>query len=345
MGNFFIEYRDPLFGLLILFSIIFVIAFANYWWSIFKAQNQLVSIEKFIKKFEITREEDAYKQILNSFKLSADNLSLLANSYVKNGDFETGIEIYLIALKQAKGRVEKKQILMGLGKAYFKAGFLQRALDVFLQNLKLDPRNVIALKYLVVCYESLKSYELSLEALDALEELGTDVKEERAYMRAKAILEDNKLHVEKKIKKLQELKENFALINRFIIELKKSSNILSVDDFKVKNPFDVLDLAWVESEKKMDFSSFEEGIFKEIARARGQVESVGDMDTFELEVLQRLKSIGYEKADLSFQFTCKQCKQDFPMFFYRCPNCHSLSSVSIEPILARKNHETYISFQ
>ncbi len=334
-----------MFGLIILFFIIFIIAFANYWWSVFKARDQLLSIEKFIKRFEIAREQNAYKEILNSFKLSTDSLSLLANSYVKSGDFETAIEIYLIALKQAKGRFEKKQILVDLGKAYFKAGFLQRSAEVFLESLRLAPRNEIALKYLVVCHESLKSYDLSLEALDALEELGTDVKEERAYMRAKSILENDSLEVDKKIKKLQELRKDFELISRFIIELKNIHHLLSHEDFRVKNPYDVLDLAWILSEDGIDFSGFKDGVYKEIAKVRGQIESSENIDTFELEVLDKLKSIDYQKADLSFQFTCKNCKRDFPMFFYRCPNCHTLSSVSIEPVLARKDYETYISFQ
>ncbi len=59
MDIFFVEYRDPLFGIIILFGAIFVIAFANYSWGIFKAKGEEHSIEKFIKKFEVASDQDA----------------------------------------------------------------------------------------------------------------------------------------------------------------------------------------------------------------------------------------------------------------------------------------------
>lgn len=345
MDNFFIEYRDPIFGLIILFSIVFIIAFTNYWWSIFKAKDQQHSIEKFIKRFEVAREKDAYKELLNSFKLSTDSLGLLAKSYVKSGDFETAIEIYLIALKQVKSRVEKKQILSELGKAYFKAGFLQRSSEVFLQSLKLAPRDKVSLKYLAVCHEALKSYDLSEDALNSLEELGSDVKAERAFLKANFIVEKVDLDLSQKLKELKELREDFPLANRFIIDLKKSKGVLEVDDFKIQNPKDVIDIAWFVSDEGLDLSLLDDKIYKSIAKVRRQLNEDIDIEIFELEVLDRLKEVKYHKADLSFEYTCEKCKQSFPMFFYRCPNCHSLSSMIIEPILVHKNYETYISFQ
>lgn len=345
MDNFFIEYRDPIFGIIILFFIIFIIAFANYWWSIFKAKDQQHSIEKFIRRFEVAREKDAYKELLDSFKLSTDSLGLLAKSYVKSGDFETAIEIYLIALKQTKGRVEKKYILSELGKAYFKAGFLQRSSEVFLESLKLAPRDAVSLKYLAVCHEVLKSYDLSRDALDSLEELGSDVKSERAFLKANSIVERDSLDVNQKVRKLKELRDDFPLSNRFIVELKKSEGVLEVDDFRIQNPKDVIDIAWFMSQEGLDFSTLEDGVYRSIAKARGQIHEAVDMDIFEFEVMEKLGVAKYDKADLSFEYTCGKCKQSFPMFFYRCPKCHALSSGIIEPVLVQKNYETYISFQ
>lgn len=339
------EYRDPMFGVIILFFIIFIIAFANYWWSVFKAKDQQQSIEKFVKRFELAREKDAYKELLDSFKLSTNSLCLLAKSYVKSGDFETAIEIYLIALKQTKGRVDKKYVFSELGKAYFKAGFLQRSSEVFLESLKLSPRDEVSLRYLAVCHEALKSYDLSQDALNSLEELGSDVKEERAFLKAKAIRENENLEVLQKLKELEELKDDFPLANRFIIDIKKSNGLLQAEDFKIKNPKDVMDIAWLMSSEGIDFSTLDDDIYRSIAKVRRQTEESINIGIFELEILDRLNGAKYDKADLSFEFTCKKCKQSFPMFFYRCPKCHALSSAVIEPILVEKSYETYISFQ
>ncbi|MCD8543520.1 MAG: hypothetical protein LRY52_01260 [Sulfurospirillum cavolei] len=40
MDNFFIAYRDPLFGVIILCAIVFVISFANYWWGVLKQRRE-----------------------------------------------------------------------------------------------------------------------------------------------------------------------------------------------------------------------------------------------------------------------------------------------------------------
>jgi len=57
VDNFFIAYRDPFFGIIILCAIVFVISFANYWWGVFKNKDEKQSIEKFVKKFEIVTDE------------------------------------------------------------------------------------------------------------------------------------------------------------------------------------------------------------------------------------------------------------------------------------------------
>ncbi len=339
------EYRDPLFGIIILFCIVFVIAFANYWWGVFRARGEEQSIEKFIKKFEVSGKADAYKELLNSFKLSTESLSLLAHTYVKSGDFEMAIGIYLIALKQVKGRLKKRYILLELAKAYFKAGFLQRSAEVFLESLRSNPRDKIALKYLTVCYEKLKTYDLALDALDALEELEVDVKMEKAFIRAKIILEDEKLKKEKKVVELKKLRDDFELIDRMIIEYKYSFGLLKASDLQIENSENIFDFVWFLDEEEVDISGVDDDLIKNIAHLKGQGEDGDFSGIFELEILNILKSQNYDKASLSFSFTCKDCKQSFPMFFYRCPNCHVLSSVKIEPVLINKNNETYIPFQ
>ncbi len=342
MDIFYIEYRDPLFSILILFGIIFVIAFANYFWGIFKSKEEKQSIERFIKRFDITDEQDAYKELLNSFKLSNQSLGLLANSYVKSGDIETGIEIYLIALHQAKNRSEKQYILSNLGKAYFKAGFLQRSSEVFLQSLKYNPRDKESLKLLIVCYESLKTYDLALQALESLEELEVDISKPKAYLKALLILGDNKLTDEKKVSQLKELRDDFFYVDRMIIELKAQKDTLTTKDLDIKEPKLIFDLLW-----ELEEISFEElsgVLFQSISAIRGVDGAEENSRIFELEVLNALEKSGYKKASLSFEYACEKCKNSFPMFFYRCPSCHHIGTANIEPNITSKANETYLSF-
>ncbi|EOI7758074.1 hypothetical protein ACMWJO_001663, partial [Campylobacter jejuni] len=53
MDFFFVEYRDPLVGLIILTILVFVVAVANYIWKIFANKDEEQKLEKFIKKFEM----------------------------------------------------------------------------------------------------------------------------------------------------------------------------------------------------------------------------------------------------------------------------------------------------
>lgn len=345
LDNFYIEYRDPLFSIIILFSIIFIIAFVNYFWSIFKSNEEKQSIERFIKRFEVAKEKDAYKELLDSFKLSTESLALLAHSYVKSGDFESAIGIYLIALKQVKGKTKKQYILSELGKAYFKAGFLQRSAEVFLESLRLYPRNKDALKYLTVCYESLKTYDLALEALNALEELEVNVTKEKAYLKALLTIENKKLTDNEKIQDLKTLREDFPQVDRIIIEYKHAKAILENEDLDIQNPQMIFDLIWFFEDDEIDYEKLTHPFYQSIGAVKGVEGLMERSRIFELEILDNLRQNKYNKASLNFEFTCKQCKNTFPVFFYRCPNCHELSSVDIQPILINKNYETYLPFQ
>ncbi len=342
MDIFYIEYRDPLFSVLILFGIIFAISFANYFWGIFKSNEEKQSIERFIKRFEIKKQKDAYKEILSSFKLSNQSLDILANSYVKSGDFEIAIEIYLIALNQAKNRDEKQLVLANLGKAYFKAGFLQRSSEVFLESLRYNPRDKTSLKFLTVCYESLKTYDLALEALDSLEELGIDVSKQKAYLKALLTLSDNKLTDDKKITILKSLKQDFIYVDRMLVEFKKSKQILQTKDLDIQNPKLLFDLVWYLNEPILD--GLQNSLYKSINAIKNDI-GVEQSNIFELEVLYNLKQNGYKKAGLSFEYICTKCKASFPIFFYRCPSCHEICTANIQAILTKKNNETYLSFQ
>ncbi|EAL4098630.1 hypothetical protein K5I93_001810, partial [Campylobacter jejuni] len=156
MDFFFVEYRDPLVGLIILTILVFVVAVANYIWKIFASKDEEQKLEKFIKKFEM---DNAHKELLRNSSLSFGNLSFLAEIFTKSGEFEKATQIYLIALEKCKDKQEREFIFLSLAKVYFKAGFLERAKEVLLQALKLRPRNIQALKLLKIVYLKLRSYK------------------------------------------------------------------------------------------------------------------------------------------------------------------------------------------
>ncbi|MDR2341964.1 MAG: tetratricopeptide repeat protein [Campylobacteraceae bacterium] len=339
MDTLFLEYRDPIFGVIIFFAIVFVIAFVNYWWGIFKGKEERYSIEQFIKRFEVMANANEYKKLFDEFSISSESLGLLAHSYSKSGEYEKSIGIYLIALKRVKNKEEKQYFLFELGKIYFKAGFLRRGADIFLELLKLYPRHKEALKILMVIYEQLKEYDKALEVMDSLEELDVEVKSEKNFVKALQVLNDVLKTNQKKYEILSELTKKEPLIGRILFEFAKKELLdFDVDLVKAEN---ILDLLWESDILLLKNSS--QPLIRAIVAAKTGSEMPQDM-SFELEVLAILKKQNYTKATVGFEYTCTQCKNTFPVYFYRCPSCYTLKSPRISLLLIKNEHEEYYTF-
>jgi lipopolysaccharide biosynthesis regulator YciM len=339
LDTLFLGYRDPIFGIIIFFAIIFIIAFLNYWWSVFKSKEERYGIEQFIKRFEVMADADEYKKLLDEFSISSESLGLLARSYSKSGEYEKSIGIYLIALKRVKNREEKRYFLFELGKIYFKAGFLRRGADIFLELLKLYPRHEEALKILMVIYEQLKEYARALEVMDSLEELGVDVKNEKNFVKALQILNDAFMTNKNKYETLLLLAKKEPLIGRMLFEFaRKEALDFDLDMIKAES---ILDLLWESDTSLLKNSS------QELAKAVLAAKNGGEAPLnapFELEVLAALKSVNYTKAAVGFEYTCTCCKGTFPVHFYRCPSCYTLKTPHISLVLIKNEHEEYYSF-
>jgi tetratricopeptide (TPR) repeat protein len=339
LDTLFLEYRDPVFGVIIFFAIVFIIAFLNYWWGVFKSKEERYSIEQFIKRFEVMADDSEYKKLLDEFSISSESLGLLAHSYSKSGEYEKTIGIYLIALKRVKNKEEKQYFLFELGKTYFKAGFLRRSADVFAELLRIYPRHEEALKLLTVIYEQLKEYQRALEVLDSLEELDVEVESEKIFIKALQTLNDNTKTDRQKCDTLLSFVKKEPIIGRLLFEFaKKKSFKIDIDAI---NSNSILDLLW-ESETEVLRGSKDPLILAVLA-AKGEGES-GEKPLFELEVLTYLKKAGYTKAALSFEYTCSNCKGTFPVHFYRCPSCYTLKSPYVSPSLIKSEYEKYYSF-
>ena len=184
MDFFFVEYRDPMFGLLVLVALVLVVAVLHYAWRKLSSKSQKMGLEGFIKKFDIA---DEHKDLLRASSLSLENLHFLAGIFTKSGEFEKAIQIYLIALEKIKDKGEQEAIFYDLAEVYFRAGFLQRSVEVLLNALNLRPRNEKALKLLKIVYLRLKRYDEVLQSLDALFELGCEVSKEREFINVIAL--------------------------------------------------------------------------------------------------------------------------------------------------------------
>lgn len=335
MDFFFIEYRDPIFGLIVLFSVLLLVAIFSYFWGVFSLKDQKNSIDKFVNKFQSQSNLDQkYQDMLIRLDIDSGSLNALAGIFARSGEFNKAIAIYLIALQKAITKSQKELIFLNLGKAYLKAGFMQRSIEVFLEAIKISPKNIDALSHLGLGFEKLRLHDKSLEVLDALQEQGVDVAQEIAYTKALK-LKNSQMEFEQKVAKMAKFANDFKLVSRMILELfiinGKDVNLINIKP----------DLAHC-----LDILYLNDGVldgdeYKELYSAKGL--NNAQITDFNLNLLKVAKDNNLN-ATLSFNYICKECKGSYPLFFYRCNHCARLGSCAIIPNVIKENDENSISF-
>jgi len=93
MNPFFIEFRDPLFGLIVFFALIFIITFFSYWWGRYKNKEDIKNLDIFLKQFRSPPSHNELKVLICKNEFSKNAWLLLADAYSKNGAYEKSIEI------------------------------------------------------------------------------------------------------------------------------------------------------------------------------------------------------------------------------------------------------------
>lgn len=309
MDFFFVEYRDPVVGLIFLTLLILVVALAHYAWRFFADKDEEQKLEKFIKKFEL---ENAHKELLRSENLSFSNLSFLAEIFTKSGEFEKASAIYLISLEKTKDKDEQEEAFLALARVYFKAGFLEKCTEVLLNALKIRPRNKEALKLLKISYLKLKKYQENLELLECLFELGEDIKEEAEFIKALAL--ENKENAKEQIIKL----DDSPALKRYMFEkygIFKEQELTQICDilYKSKEPINTDDEEYYEYFYMLGLVGKKEGfVFKN--------------SYFKMYHILRQNHF---KARLEFSYMCLECKSIMPLFFYHCPVCYEFNRCKI----------------
>jgi pentatricopeptide repeat protein len=340
MNTFFIEFRDPLFGIIIFFVLIFVIAFFSYWLARFKAKEDHRHLDRFLRQFRSLPSKSELKVLITKGELSEKSWLLLAHSYFKNGDYEKSIEIYNELLKVGD-KENYRDTLFLLGRTYFKAGFLERAKEIFLKILQNNPRTPQALHYLLLVYEHMREYALALEVLEPLDELHKDIKRDSSYLRLLALLNDSEISSNEKVDKIIDTYKKDRQLTYMVFEY-----LFRVNPKKAWENFDsskseiLTDILWQVDKKDLNLDIItQNGYLRELYTARGDVKLAENSSVFELDVLINLKK--NTNATLSFEYICDNCKIVYPFAFNRCGSCHSIDTSRIEMSLSKDYHRDF----
>lgn len=307
MDFFFVEYRDPITGLIVLVALVFIVALSHYVWRIFANKDERQKLEEFVKKFEIA---SVHEELLRGSNFNLSSLLFLALVFTKSGEFEKAAQIYLIALEKTKDKNEQEEIFLELSKLYFKAGFLEKSKNVLLQALQIRPRNKEALKLLKTIYIKLKLYDDALQALLCLFELGEDTKEEENFIKILLMKEKNAdLNFAK-------IKDKGKMLKRFVYQ-----NFKHYEKQELEN---IIDLLYFNKDLIED-KNFDEFFYAISLKEAPQNFSFTNSNFKMLYILTRANF----KARLDFSYFCSSCKTQLPLFFYHCPFCYEFGTCAI----------------
>ena len=339
MNTFFIEFRDPLFSIIVFFAVIFMITFFSYWWNRYKHKEDSKYLDRFLQQFNALPSKEELSLLISGGELSEKSWLLLANSYSKNGDYEKSLEIYNEMLKV--GSSNTKETMFLLGKTYFKAGFLERSKQIFLEILKANPRTPQALHYLLLVYEYMRDYKSALEVLEPLDELGEDVKKERVYLETLSLLSQNELSTEEKTQRLvasyKESHELTYLIFEYVFRVNPS---LAWENFDNSKSELLCDIFWQLDSKELNLDIISKnGFLRELYSARGDICLATNSLIFEFDVLIKLEKEA--NATLTFEYICDNCKRVYPFVFHRCSSCHAIATAKVEWTLNRDYHKDF----
>jgi len=340
MNTFFIEFRDPLFGIIVFFVLIFVITFFSYWWGRYKSKEDSRHLDKFLRSFRSLPSKDELNVLINSGELSEKSWLLLAQSYFKNGDYEKAIEIYNELLKTSTLSNPRDTMFL-LGRTYFKAGFLERAKQIFLQILKDNPRTPQALHYLLLVYEYLRDYKSALDVLEPLDELNRETAGDSAYLKSLALLNDSKKDDEDKAQELLEMYRATHQLTYLVFEyLFRVNPALAWANFDSSKSEVLTSVLWYLDKKDLDFDIISKTAYlRELYSARGDISEAKSSSIFEFDVLINLNN--NSNATLNFEYMCDNCKQIYPFIFNRCSSCHAIDSAVVEFSLTKDYHRDF----
>ena len=349
MDNIILEYRDPLFGIILLVALIFLISFVTYSFSIYKERLARKDYRKLSLRFELGKlKEEDYVHLYKTYNLPFDSILLLASSFLHKGDYNKAISVYLTLLEHVNDRVKKEELLELLGTTYFKGGFLQRSKEIFLRILKFSPRNKNALNHLLLVYEKLKDFQKAKDITACLEELDKDMSVDKIYLDSLIILNDSILSYEKRTELLYEIFKENKIIERifvsFLIQFNKPFFWEHISEFNCSKYMDVM---WYLNFDDINFDKvLQNNFLVELYNAKGYLDTLKHSSDFDFDILILINTHEHKiKASLDFEFVCTICKHSYPIFDTRCPHCHNILTLDVKHRLTKSFYTSNQSLQ
>lgn len=347
MNTFFIEFRDPLFGIIVFFILLFVLSFFSYWWGRYKTAKEHRDLESFLGKFDSLEDDARMSEQVQANSLSSESWLMLAQCFEMQGNYEKSVEIHHALLAKNRDTIFQKEVLLLLGKSYFKAGFLERSRQTFLQLLQNHPRTPAALHFLILIYEHLQQYDRALEVMESLLELSPERGGEKLYLECRLLLCSPSLGIDEKAARLIELYQTHRKLGYLIFEwLFTYRPALGWRTFDQSLATRLTDILWRIRDENLDLDIISNNAYlRELYSAKGSVDLAEGSAVFEFDTLIALRRCGVGKVSLQFEYTCGECKQISFMPFHRCPHCHAIDSVQVMMNLAKERFEENNSLQ
>jgi len=336
MSSFLPSYHDPIFSIILMLLIVIAIALATHFWSIYRRQRLKRNLTNFLERFD-TSTCSLKEQNIPYEEGMTKPLLLLAKAFEQSGNYDKAISILIYLIRHNL----EDDLLIYLGRIYLRAGFLQRAEDIFLEVISRHPRRVDVLKQLELLYERLQEFNKALEALEALEAQGEDIEILKAHLNFQEIIHNHKISVDDKVKALELLLDRYPKLYRPILkELFKLEPKRAWERVDSNRLNEILDILWhlMPTQLQLDIIS-KDSILQTLYYARGDITEkieVKEIGIFAIDMLVFAQECNYNQADIQFTYLCKECKQSFPVSFTRCPNCMSINSLILEETLAKK---------
>ncbi len=332
------DYNDPIISILLLIGIFFIIATLSYAYSIYKQDKKRAELVNFLNSFHSESRYDITQLQYN--KTLKEPLALLAYAYLKSGEYNKSIELYLYLLKQSKDDA----LLLLLAKAYLKAGFLKRAEKIYLEILSKQPRTKEALYALELIYEKLQQFQEAKEIIEILNNLHEDVSWLELHLNIQE-LKNKVFDPEKKYALLEELLKKSSLKWPILRELFRINPKRAWSFYEEKYfPF-LLDILQNLTPPSLEILKKSVNLQK-LYTIKGQLlyNCTKESDNFSLELLYHAYMQGFKEGELEFVYICSHCKSRYPLEFGRCPNCHKAYKLQIEVEIAKKKKRDYTLF-
>ena len=331
MDALLIDYRDPLFAVLLIAGMVFVIAFVSYWWGVYVKSRKSRRLQRFLKRFETHGVRKSLETMPFTPEMTQP-LVLLARAYEKSGEYNNAIEIGLYLLEHVQDEPTVYELMELVGTTYMHAGFLERAHTTFLQILKSNPRNEKVLNDLMVVYERLQRYDKAAEVVESLEAMDVDVRELRRYVELKLLILDPALEENERAERVVRFYREHGVHERIVLEyLLRHAPQYAWEMVRDETVERLVDIFWFLPTSFLDVDRIKElSRLRAVYGARGDIEPAEPTGWFLVDMMNHLKRSGYRDATFQFAYLCQSCKQQFPVPFERCPKCLALDSALVE---------------